>query len=449
MLRSGLVSLNRKLWLLALLALLLRAVFLLLEPPTPLVGDEKVWVNWAVKDLVTGKVRFSPLRAGIYFYPPLYHYFIGSFHELFGSLTAVKWAQVLVSSLLVLAVGRIGALVFGERAGLAAAAITAVYPDLIWFSGHFWSETLFLTLLWWAFDRLLVADALASARVAAVAGVVWGLAVLTRETTLYLTPLAAVWLASARGRDGGLRRASMFLLAAVLTIAPWTCRNWVVFHAFVPVGTAGGLALYQGNSGLSREEVYERYEAVPPEGAHRRVAQYRWARRMGLQAIADRQPLWIFEKLRDEMPRFWEADSLALIHVLDKRAYGDVPAAAAMAARLAIVFPYLVVLAWFVVGVAALRPDRRTLLLLGFLVLYNLLHVATHGFARYRLPIMPVVFLFAGYAFAAWREPGLRLLTPARRFVAAALALAFSLVLAPSLRAPFLDSQDPPASEAR
>jgi hypothetical protein len=40
-------------------------------------------------------------------------------------------------------------------------------------------------------------------------------------------------------------------------------------------------------------------------------------------------------------------------------------------------------------------------------------------------------------------------LTPKRRALLAALLAAFTLVLAPSLRAPFTDSQEPPASEAR
>jgi len=299
-------------------------------------------------------------------------------------------------------------------------------------------------LLWWALERLLAADARARTSLAIAAGVLWGLAVLTRETCFYLTPLAALWLSWRRTSDGGARRAAAFLLVAAMTIAPWTYRNWVVFHAFVPVGTAGGLALYQGNSGLTRDEVYRHYDAV--EG---RIAQYRWARRMGIQAILDRQPAWIFEKLRDEMPRFWEADSLALVHIFEKRAYGDVPAATAAAARLVIVLPYLALLGFFVAGLAALRLERRNLLLLSFLVLYNLLHVATHAFARYRLPIMPVVFVVAAYAFAEWRAGRYPALSPARRSLAAALALAFAVLVGPSLRAPFADSEDAPSGEAR
>ena len=422
------MSSNRKLLLLALAGLFVRAAFLLLEPETPLIGDEQVWTNWAIKDLATGKVRFSPFRAGMIFYPPLYSYFVAAFHEPFATLVAVKWAQVVVSSLIVLAVGRVGATVFGERAGPVAGAIAAFHPELVWFSVHFWSETLFLAFLWWAFERMLAADARASTRSAVAAGVLWSLAVLTRETCLYLTPLAAAWLWWRPSAEGAARRAAAFLLAACLTIAPWTYRNWVVFHAFVPVATSGGLALYQGNSGLTRDEVYRHYEAV--EG---RIEQYRWARRMGMKAILDRQPTWIFEKLRDEMPRFWEADSLALIHIR-RGAYADVGPAAAVAAWALVVLPYLALLSCFVAGLAALRLERRTGLLLSFLVLYNLLHVTTHGFARYRLPIMPVVFVVAAYAVAEWRAGRYPALSARRRVLAMALALALALSIAPSLR---------------
>jgi hypothetical protein len=224
----------------------------------------------------------------------------------------------------------------------------------------------------------------------------------------------------------------------------------VVFHAFVPVGTAGGLALYQGNSGLTRDEVYERYYAI--EG---RIEQYRWARRMGIQAILDRQPTWIFEKAREEMPRFWEADSLALVHIA-RGWYGDVSAAAAFIAWAVLELPYVALLTCFVAGLAALRPDRRTWLLLAFLCLHNLLHVATHGFARYRLPVMPVVFVVAGWAFAGWRAGSYPALTARRRALLAGLAIVFAVTLFPSLRGRltgkglgFGDQQDSARDEAR
>src|SRR5687767_9296354 len=246
-------STARALLVLTVLGLAVRAAFLLLEPATRPVADERTWTNWAVESLATPRVGFSPLRTHMIFYPPLYPYFIAVPYALFHSLEAVKWAQVVVGSLLIPAVGLLGARAFGPRAGVLAAGITAFYPDLVWFAAHFWSETVFLVLLWWAIERLLAGDARGSGRAAAAAGLLWGLAILTRETILYLTPVAAAWMAWRPERAGGGRRAAAFLLCATLVVVPWTVRNWMAFRAFVPVGTSGGLALFQGNARLTRE----------------------------------------------------------------------------------------------------------------------------------------------------------------------------------------------------
>ncbi len=414
--------------LLALLGLAVRVAFLLLEPSTHPVGDERTWTDWAL-NLASPRVRFSPLRTHMIFYPPVYSYFLGALYSLTGGFEAAKWAQAGLSALLVPAVGRVAARGFSPGAGLRAAAITAFYPELVWFSVHFWSETVFLVLLWWGVERLLAADDGAGKGAAVAAGALWGLATLTRETVFYFLPFAALWLAWRRAGPGRTRAAA-FLLAAVVVIAPWTWRNWLAFHAFVPVSTAGGQNLFQGNAKIPRDETYVMVDAVPG-----RVEQYRYAMRMGLQAIRDRQPGWILEKLRDEMPQFWEADSLVLIHLKrGEKGYGIVPPAAAVALAVVVLAPYLAVLALFVLGLALLVPTRARVLLLLFLAYYNAIHVVTHGFARYRLPVMPVVFVFAAAAWIALREGGPARLEGRRRVIAAALGLAFVVTLVPSLR---------------
>jgi hypothetical protein len=426
---------HRRLWQLTLAGLLARVAFLLLEPATGLVADELTWTNWALDNLVTPKVGFSPFRTHMVFYPPLYPYFIAVPYALFHTLTAVKWLQVGVAALLVPAVGRVGACAFGGRVGLVGAAVTAFYPELIWFSVHFWCETLFMALLWWAIERLVAADATGRAGPAISAGFLWGLSVLTRETALYFAPLAALWLA-APGASGRKRWATggAFLLTTLLTVAPWTLRNWIVFEAFVPVSTSGGLNLFQGNALLTRQEVYDLVDAVPG-----RIEQYRYARHRGLQAILERQPSWFFEKLRDEMPNFWEADSLVLIHVkrgLGERpqGYGPVRPGWAVAVAAVVLLPYLALLALLVYAVAVVPMDRTRGMLVAFLLYYNLLHIATHGFARYRLPVMPVVFLLAGAAFVLWREKAAPPTPPSRLILAGAVAVTLVLCVIPSLR---------------
>jgi 4-amino-4-deoxy-L-arabinose transferase-like glycosyltransferase len=417
----------RRLLLLTLAALAVRVLFLLMEPATAPVADEQVWVKWA-RMVSRPRVDFDPLRAPMIFHPPLYPYFLAVALSLTGSLQAAKWVQVFLSVLLVPAVGRVGMHAFGRRAGLTAAALAAFYPELVWFAAHFWVESVFAVLVWWGFERVLAADARARTGPALVAGALWGLAVLARETLLYFVPLAALWLAWRRRAEGGPRRAAALVLGTMVVVAPWTWRNWVEYRAFIPVSTAGGLNLFQGNAPLSRQEVYDEYYAVVGS-----VEQYRYAFRRGLESIRDRQPTWIFEKLVEQMPMFWEAESMAAIHI-KRGAYGRVPPGWAILSALVLLLPYLALLPPFVAGIAGARYDRTRVLLAGFLVYYNLLHVATHGFNRYRLPVMPVVFLFAAWAFSAWRAREFPALSPTRKAVATALGLTLALSLVPSMR---------------
>jgi Dolichyl-phosphate-mannose-protein mannosyltransferase len=418
------VSFRRALWLIFLGGFALRAAFLVFEWPTFPVGDERTYLTWGTTYLPSARVAFSPFRMHLIFHPPLYPYFIAVLQTLPGGLAAVQWAQVVLSALLVPAVGRAGAIAFGERIGLVTAAITAVFPELVWFAPHFWSETVMLCLLWWAFERLLESDASGRALPAAVGGVLLGLTALTRETVLYFTPLAALWLGWRSPRPGGRRRALLFVAAVALAVAPWTIRNWIVFRTFIPVSTSSGLNLWQGNAALTREEVYEEYGAV--DG---RIDQYRYATRRGIQAILERQPWWVFEKFAAEMPRFW-GDSQTLIH-LRRRAYGEREPAFTWTVSAVVVLPYLAVLGLFALGLTRTPIDRRRGLVAGFLFYYVMLHVVAYGFPRYRLPILPAVFLFAAAGGVGWRE-GILHQALGRRVLAYVLAGALAAALVPS-----------------
>jgi hypothetical protein len=411
---------RRALLLLTLAALLVRGVFFLIEPATSPVADERTWVDWAK---VVAE-RPSPFRHKMIFHPPLYPYFLAGPFALTGSFTASQVLQIVVASLLVPAVGRVGALTLGRRVGVVAAGIVAFYPELVWFAAHFWVENVFVVLLWWAFERLLVADRDGRMRDAVLAGLLWGGAVLARETALYFLPVAAAWLLWRRERAGAMR-AAVLVAAAVLVIAPWTYRNWVAFDAFVPVSTAGGQNLFQGNARIPRNETYVMVDAV--QG---RIEQYRYARAMGMAAIRERQPAWIFEKLGDQMPLFWEAESMALIHV-KRGAYGKVDPKAALALSALMLLPYLAVLALAVRGVATLPLARGVGMLLLFLLYYNAIHIVAHGFNRYRLPVMPVLFLIAAWG---WRPDASAVpATPIRKAARLAVAAVLIASVTPSL----------------
>ena len=70
-------------------------------------------------------------------------------------------------------------------------------------------------------------------------------------------------------------------------------------------------------------------------------------------------------------------------------------------------------------------------MLLLFVAYYNAIHVVAHGFNRYRLPVMPVLFLLAAWG---WR-PGADAAeaTPVRRGLALAAAAILLASVLPSL----------------
>jgi hypothetical protein len=72
-----------------------------------------------------------------------------------------------------------------------------------------------------------------------VAGVLMGLAILGRANAIIL--LAPLALAVFRRWSFG--KPVVLCVAAALTVAPWTIRNYDTFHAFVPVSTQFGSAL--------------------------------------------------------------------------------------------------------------------------------------------------------------------------------------------------------------
>jgi hypothetical protein len=422
-------SFGRGLVLLTAAGLAVRIAFLLLEPRAQLAGDESTWTALAFTGVLRGRHPFSPIKSPILFYPPAYPYFIAAAYAALGSLQAVKWVQLVVGALLVPAVGRAGALAFSARAALFAAAAAAFYPELVWFSVHFWSETLFLVLLWWGFERVLASQASGKIVAAAAGGLLWGLASLTRETILYFVPAASLWLAwSARREEGRHRRPALgaaFFAAAILTVAPWTCRNWIVFHAFVPVSTFGAHSLWQGNTRLPLDEFYRQTDSVPDP-----IPQYRLAQERAWAAIRERQPLWLLQKLRVELPELW-APATHVSVLLDRQAYGPLAPGTRSLVRAIMVAPYLAVVALAVAGAATLRLTPPRVLLLVFFVYYNLLHVITYGQDRFRLPLMPLLFYAAGEAWAAWRTGTFPSLTVARRALLVALVLSTAAVVLP------------------
>jgi 4-amino-4-deoxy-L-arabinose transferase-like glycosyltransferase len=137
-------------------------------------------------------------------------------------------------------IGLLGRRLGGDRLGLVAAAIAAVYPVLVTADASLMSETfygLFVVLALLLAYRLIDRP---HPRRALALGAVIGLAALTRGEGLLLLPLLAIPLAWRGGRAGRAPRVAAACIGVVVVVAPWTARNYLEVDRFVPISTNEG-----------------------------------------------------------------------------------------------------------------------------------------------------------------------------------------------------------------
>lgn len=176
---------------------------------------------------------------------PGYPYLLGGVYALTGdSIVAGRLADALLGALTVLLLYLIARRIWGRRIGLMAAAMAAVFPPLVLLSRELWSESLFIALELGAILCVLNFRRSGGAlRWAATAGVLCGIAALTRNTALALLiciPLGT-WTARRPFRPRALLAPALVLACAGLAIAPWAVRNEAQFGRFIPLTTSAGI----------------------------------------------------------------------------------------------------------------------------------------------------------------------------------------------------------------
>ena len=135
----------------------------------------------------------------------------------------------------------VGRRLFDNRIGLIAAAVLALWPNLIFHTAVVLTEALFIFLVMGAV-LLLVALPAATQRIRwgrlAVFGVILALSALVRPISLMFLPVLLVVLVVAGTRWGSaIGYAGAATLAVVLVLMPWTIRNFRATDSFVPIST--------------------------------------------------------------------------------------------------------------------------------------------------------------------------------------------------------------------
>ena len=200
------------------------------------------------------------------FRPPLYPAALAVVQAVGGAWTAERLLSALLGVLTVLLVYLIARRLWGQRVATVAGAIAAVFPPLVMFSATILSEALFLPLVLGAVLAVLYFRDTQRMRWVVAAGVLCGLAVLTRANGLPLVLALAVgvWTSRPLLSRRALVAPAVVVLATALTIVPWVIRNAIEFDRYVGITTSGGFALAGTYNAEARSEAEHPGQPVSP-----------------------------------------------------------------------------------------------------------------------------------------------------------------------------------------
>lgn len=342
--------------------------------------------------------------------PPLYPWLLGLFYRTFGpSLLGVRLGQAVLGSLSCVLLYALGRRVFGRGTGLLAAFGLAVYGPAVYFDGELLPVTLYIVLLLSGL-LALVAPVLKPRGAPwsgwAGAGMLFGLAALARpDVLLFLVP-AVVFCSVVRHHDRAWPRAEplLMLLGAALVISVVTIRNYKVASDFVPISSNAGLNFYIGNNPDAEKTIALRpgfdWEILVNEpymaaGITAPSARSRYFFQKGLDYLR-RAPASALSLYRSKIARFLNAFEVGR----NRDVYGTRQDSALLSILLwragPFGFPFGLLAPLAAAGmVVRFRREPQRLLLYLFLIAQSVAVVAFFVAARYRLPLVPILLLFA------------------------------------------------------
>jgi 4-amino-4-deoxy-L-arabinose transferase-like glycosyltransferase len=305
---------------------------------------------------------------------------------------------------------------FGRRIGLIAGLMACIYPALYLYDGWLYTESLYnflLTAICYCVLRIQ-RDSGQRKRLWLLCALLLALLALTRPNGILVLALVIGWTLVLTWRKILHSRALIHMVFAALVVAlllvPWTMRNYLVAHSFVPVATGDGTVLLgayndsiltnTNNQGIwinplkttpqnkQLLQPFPLYTCTAPCEIAREEAS-KIAAEQWIKAHLSSMPTLLFYHLRNfwtpytreadlPMERFPAQTSSALVHIMSTT------------------FP-LVIFALAAPGLIVTMKRFWRELLFAYLVLLATLGQALfyYGSSRFRAPVEPLLVLLA------------------------------------------------------
>ena len=389
-------TISGSLLLILIVALSLR-LFVSFGVQIPIEGDAKHYL--AIAEELRLHHRFALNGEITAHRPPLYPLFLAAMQTLSTNADWIRFIQCLLSVAVLFLLHRL--MVHGNTlptARFAAVCMGAISPSWIYYSTVLFSETLFAFLLFLSVTFLMKAfqkKGSPALRNLVLSGFFLGLATLTRSVILVL-PLCFL---TASGVLPSLRKYFKPLLVVAfvwgLTLLPWTVRNAIQFHAFVPVNTMGGIVLWQGANPSPEGFGFTPWKAIDEAaGTHDEVERNRILTRQALETYLHHptrtlrlmalKGLWFWNP--------WDGDTYCLGSSFNPHTF------------LMILLPLFYLFHRRAQGKSEREVNLAHWVPLGLVVYFLGMALLFYGSPRFRMPIEPVLWFYSGLGIATMRQ---------------------------------------------
>lgn len=382
------------LFILLLVALALRLWYCAQVGEVPLTSDPAAWHLRGLTLLETGAFNPGGDIAGFNassYRPPLYPLFLAGVYKLFGATPAhAYFSQSVLGTLMLVALYWLGRLAFNKQTALIAVALCAFYPPMIGYCGVLLSEILFITLLLTALASTLWAFRGNACHW--LPGILWGLTALCRPMGLLLCVISLVLAVLLKLENARLKKSLLIIGVALLTLSPWTIRNYVEYREFVLLDSSLGVNMVVGNNEFSRHGGHTRrfselayYQQALQEAPT--IVAFDRALTQGVFTWIREHPLQYGKLVLKRAGQYIVADGEGWT---SKYPWDKIP-------LLPLKMPYRV--AFTVLAVVGLWTNRTKAYcwLLGLSGSYMLILSLSLLLVRYRHPIMPIIFLLGAF----------------------------------------------------
>jgi 4-amino-4-deoxy-L-arabinose transferase-like glycosyltransferase len=397
-------------------ALVWRLVYFLEMEASPYAGnltlDSEIYHQTAVE------VTHGRLSGGsTFFQAPLYPWVLGLVYSLFGTSQAIaKLLQILLSVASCWLIYRIADRIFDRTVARVALGISSTYGLYLYFANELLVVTLIVFLDLLGLDLLLRAGDDDRKILWGAAGVVFGFSAIARPTILPFVAVVCVWTVASGWRSGKRRAVltatAVFAAGVALPITPVTLHNWLADGDLVLIASNGGFNFYIGNNPQSDGIT----AAAPGIRADRGDAHSE-------QVQAAREALGNAAATPREMSDYWYSEAWEYIRstpgeALRRTAYKAFILWNAheisnnrvieFVTRHSSIFRWTTIRFWVILPLAlaggVVGGGRRRLasLLLVFAVVYAVTVVPFFITARFRMPVVAVLIIFAAAAVVGW-----------------------------------------------